>query len=93
MKHALAFAISLLATNVVAAPIKNERDAIKAGCAVVHTHLPSEDNNCDDFVARLRGDVWTVSEKPSSDGLEGGGAPAVELSQEDGHVLAFDLTD
>ena len=94
MKYAFTFAIFFIASGATAAPLTSERDAIRIGCAVVHARLPGGDTNCGHFTARLRGDVWTVSEKQSPDDpTSGGGAPAVELSQEDGHVLDFDLSE
>jgi hypothetical protein len=94
MKFALAFSLSLLATSASAAPVTNIKTAIKIGCASIHTHLPGDDaGTCDDFVAVLRGDVWTVSQKKISAELIGGGAPAIEISQETGEVLNFYLTN
>jgi hypothetical protein len=93
MKYALTFAVFFIASGAIAAPLTNERDAIRVGCAIVHAHLPGGDTDCSHFAARLRGDVWTVSEKQSPDDLTGGGAPAVELSEEDGHLLDFDLSE
>ena len=93
MKFALVIAALLLASAAAAAPVTNAKSAIKIGCASVHSHLAGDMGSCDAFVAVLRGDVWTVSQKQSPDDLVGGGAPVVEISQETGEVLNFYLTD
>jgi hypothetical protein len=93
MKFALVIALSLLATATRAAPVRNAQAAIRIGCEAIHAHLPGATGNCSDFVALLRGDVWTVSQKRLPADLIGGGAPVVEVSQETGEVLNFYLTD
>lgn len=93
MKSALAMAFSLLAAAAQAAPVKDAPAAIKIGCASIRAHLPSMTGNCDDFAAILRGGVWTVSQKRLPTNMIGGGAPVVEVSQDNGEVLNFYLTD
>ncbi len=43
MKFAVAFAVSLLVTSAMAAPVTNANAAIKIGCASIHAHLPGND--------------------------------------------------
>jgi hypothetical protein len=93
MKSMLAIAVSLIATTATAAPVNTAKDAIRIGCVSIREHLAGDTEDCGDFAAVLRGDVWTVSQKQMPDDLIGGGAPVVEISQETGDVLNFYLTD
>jgi hypothetical protein len=93
MKIALAIAASLISSGALAAPVNNAKAAIKVGCTSIREHLPGDSSACDDLVAGLKGDVWTVSHKQMPSNLIGGGAPVVEVSQETGEVLNFYLTD
>lgn len=92
MRTPLAFVFSLLATVTTAAPVTTAKTAIRIGCATTHLRLPVDGlTDCNAFVAVLRGDVWTVSQKQAAGDLVGGGAPVVEISQETGEVLNFYL--
>jgi hypothetical protein len=93
MKFALTLAACLTATGAMATPVTNAQAAIKIGCESIHTRLPSSNGTCNDLVAVLRGDVWTVSQKQLPSNIIGGGAPVVEVSQENGEVLNFYLTE
>jgi hypothetical protein len=69
-------------------PIPDKSTAIKAGCAVIRDHFSNA--KCVSLVAELKDGVWTVSEELPP-GYAGGG-PVVELSQTDGRVLNFYVT-
>ena len=72
-------------------PLPDAATALRAGCAVIHTHFPKGDPDCGPgFSAELEGNVWTVG-AILPDGYVGGG-PVVKLSKADGRVLDFYLT-
>jgi hypothetical protein len=94
MKAVLATVVLLSATGAMAAPVDNAKSAVKVACTAIHTHMPGDGaGNCDDFIAILRGNVWTVSQKWVAQNQIGGGAPVVEVSQDTGEVLNFYLSD
>jgi hypothetical protein len=93
MRFVLVLALSVVSTAALAAPVNTAKDAIKNGCDSIHKRLPGDTGNCGDLLAVLRGDVWTISEKPMPSNIVGGGAPVVEVSQETGEVLNFYLTE
>lgn len=93
MRLGLVLALSVISTAAFAAPVNTAKDAIKIGCDSIQKRLPGDAGGCGDLRAVLRGDVWTVSQKPMPANIVGGGAPVVEVSQETGEVLNFYLTE
>ena len=80
----------LYATVAQAAAIQDRATAIKVGCAVIRANLPKTNERCDRLSADLKDGVWTVYTVLPK-GMFGGG-PNLQLSEKDGRVLKFWLT-